>query len=189
MKGLTLVEVLVAMGVATIVGTLLVVIIVNSTGLFLKQSARIEQGLGVNEALSNIRNAVREAQNIAATYPETPPPSYTSGSSQLILKLASVDNADNIIANSFDYFVFFLDQSVLRLKTYPAEVSSRKSQDRIFLTNADRIEFKYFDSSNPPQEVAPVLASKVKITLSLKQKSGTEFEVTIATSEANLRND
>lgn len=188
-KGFTLVEVLVAMGIASVVGVLLLVIIVNSTGLFYKQSSTIEQGLGINDVLTNIRSNVRQAKSIAASYPEDQNPQFTTGNNQLVLKLASIDSLGNIIADSFDYFVYFLDQTKLRFKVFPAVISTRKSVDQIFVTNADSLEFKYLDLANPSQEVTPTSASKVKITLSLKQKSGADFEKSIATSEANLRND
>lgn len=176
MKGLTLVEVVIAMGLSVIVGGLLLVIIVNSTGLFLKQSTKIEQGLAVNDALSAIRGNIRQAQSIASTYQ-----SYTSSSTQLVLKLASIDASGNLIPYTFDYFVFFKDQSSLKFQSFPDPLSSRKSQDQLFLIGVDSIEFKYLDSSNPPQEVIPTAAAKVRIAVSLKEM--------VATSEANLRND
>lgn len=187
-SGLTLVEVLVAAGIASVVGVLLLAIIVNSAGLFYKQSSKIEQGLGANDALAKIRTSIKEAQSIASGYPESSP-IYTSGATQLVLKLASLDSSGNIISSTFDYFVFFLDQAKLRFKVFPATSSQRKSVDQIFSTNVSSLEFKYLNSATPPVEVLPTSATKVKITLSLKQKSGGDYEQSVATSEAFLRND
>ncbi|KKQ59987.1 hypothetical protein A3B42_02875 [Candidatus Daviesbacteria bacterium RIFCSPLOWO2_01_FULL_38_10] len=190
MKGLTLIEVLISMGIAVVVGGLLFVIIVNSAGLFYKQSSKIEQGVSANDALSAVRNSIKEAQSIAANYPETPPFTYTTGRAQLVLKLASIDLSGNIIADSFDYFVFHLDQTKLRFKVFPnVLLSQRKSRDQILSTNAENLEFKYYNLANPPAEVTPVSAAKIKITLSLEQKSGQIMEKSVATTEANLRND
>ncbi len=189
MKGLTLVEVLISMGIAVVVGGLLFVIIVNSTGLFYKQSSTIEQGIGTNDALSVIRNSIKEAQSIAVNYPETLPFTYTTGGAQLVLKLASLDLSGNIIVDSFDYFVFYLDQTKLRFKVFPNVLSQRKSRDQILSTNAKSLEIKYYNLANPPAEVTPVSAAKIKITLSLEQKSGQVMEKSVATTEANLRND
>ncbi len=177
------------MGIAVLVGGLLFVIIVNSTGLFYKQSTKIETGVSINDALSAIRNSIKEAQSIEANYPGSQPFIYTTGLTQLVLKLASVDSSGNIIVDSFDYFVFYLDQTILRFKVFPNVLSQRKSRDQIFSTSVENLEFRYYNLANPPAEVPPVSAAKIKITLSLEQKSGQAIERSVATTEANLRND
>lgn len=177
MKGLTLVEVLVGMGIATVVGGLLIVIIVNSTGLFYKQSSTIEQGIGANDALSAVKNSIKEAQSIAPDYP----PNFTTSSTELVLKLISIDSSGNLIPDSFDYYVFYLDQTKLRFKVFPNVLSQRTSRDQILSTSVESLEFKYYNLANPPVEVTPVSAAKVKITLFSREN--------IATTEANLRND
>ena len=188
--GLTLVEVLVAMGVASIVGALLLVIMVNSAGLFYKESSKVEQGLSLNDALLNIKQALRGASNVASTYPPTGSPTYTSSATQLVLKVPSIDSSGNIVSGVFDYFIFFQDGGKLRFKTFPDDgQSARKGQDQIFTTNLDSLIFEYFDGQIPPQQVQPNLAVKIKITLSLKQKAGAGIETNVATAEANLRND
>lgn len=187
-KGLTLIEVLIAMGIATVVGALLLVIIVNSAGLFSQQSLKVEQGLGVNDALSKIRATIKESAGIAASY-TFESTTYTTGATQLVLKLPSLDTSGNIISDTSDHFIFFLDQTKLRFKSFPHSLSIRKMQDQIFTTSVDSLKFQYFDSAAPPNEVAPTSATKVRISLSLKQKSGQTFETNTSTSEASLRND
>lgn len=189
MKGLTLVEVLIAMGISIVVGVLLLAVIVNSSGLFYSQSSKVGQGLGVNDALSKIRETIRESSFIAPGFPESASPAYTSGSKQLVLKLSSIDVSGDIVSGAYDYFVFFSDTDKLRFKSFPDSQSSRKIQDQILSLNVDSIKFQYFDSAVPPNEVAPATAVKIRISLSLKQKTGQSFEVSIATSEAGLRND
>lgn len=188
-SGLTLVEALITLAIGASVGGLLLVIIVNTGGLFYKQSSKVEQGLNINDALGKIRQSVKESSSVALSYPSGPSPTYTSGATQLVLKVPSVNSAGDIIADTFDYFVFFQDATFLRLKTFPDSQSSRKSQDQIFSTKVESLLFKYLDSQNPPQEVIPNLAVKIRVTLTLKQKAGATFEQNIATSEANLRND
>lgn len=159
MRGLTLVEVLVAMGVSVVVGALLMVIIVNSTGLFLKQSSKIEQGVGVNDALSVLRSTIRQAQSIDPV----------SSSTKLVLKLTSIDSQDNLIPDTFDDFIFFQEGNKLRFQTVPNPASARAPVDQILAANVEILDFKY---TNP---------GTVKISLSLKENT--------ATSEASLRND
>ncbi len=187
-RGLTLIEVLVAMGIATLAGALLVVIMVNSAGMFSKQSSKVQEGLNINDALSQIRGSVKQASAVALSY-TSGLTTYTTGPNQLVLKVVSIDASGNIIDHTYDYFVFFLNQNILYFKVFPDALSFRKPVDRIFSTSADNLSFQYFDSANPPVEVTPASATKVRISLTLKQKIGLNFETSTATSEANLRND
>lgn len=187
-SGLTLIEVLIAMGIASVIGALLLIIIVESGGLFYQQSSKVGQGLGSNDALSQIRSAIKESSAITSSYIDGSR-TYTSSSTQLVLKLGSIDSSGNLISDTFDYFVFFADMNKLRFKSFTDVQSLRRAADQILSLNVDSILFQYYDLANPPQEVAPTQASKTKITLTLRQKSGANIEMSIATSEANLRND
>lgn len=187
-KGLTLVEVLVTISIAIVAGILLVAIIVNSAGIYHKESSKLSQGLNINDALSMIRSTIKSSSAIQASFIGDSI-TYTSSATQLILKIASIDASGNIIDQVFDYYVFFLDNTKLKLKTFPDPLSSRKGQDQIFSTNVDNLNFQYLNSSNPPLEVTPSSATKVKISLTLNIKSGADYEIKTATSEASLRND
>lgn len=187
-RGFTLVEVLLAAGIGVIASTLLLVIMVNSTGLYFKESSKLQEGLNTNDALARVRASIKESNSVAASY-TSGTTTYTSSTTQIVLKSPSIDSSGNIISNTFDYTVFFLDQTKLRFKLFPNSLSSRKSQDQIFSTFVDSLNFKYLDSQNPPSEVAPTSAKKIKLALRLKQKNGLDIEVITATSEANLRND
>lgn len=179
MRGLTLIEALFTLAIATIVGTLLLVVMVNTGGLFLKQSSKVALGLSLNDVLREIQKTIRQSSSVADT----------SGVQKLSLKVPSVDSSGAVIANSFDDFIFLLDQSKLVFRVLPNAQSSRIAADQILATNIDMLNFKYFDSQNPPSEVIPKDAKKIKTILALKQKAGFGFEQNIATAEANLRND
>lgn len=185
--GLTLIELLISLGIVILAGVLLLTVMVNTLGLFYKESSTRTQGLSINDALSKIRSAVKQSSGVAASF--TSGVTYTSSSAEVVLKMASVDSSDNLISNTFDYFVFFLDGNNLRFKTFPDVLSSRKAQDQIFSTNVKNLQFKYLDLQNPPMEVLPSEALKVRISLILQQKSGVDLETITATSEASLRND
>lgn len=187
MKGFTFIELIITMGISSIIGVLLLVIIVNSTGVFYKQSSKLSQGLNINDAFSKIIGNIKQASSIAVSYINGST-TYTSGPIQLVLKIPSIDSSGNIILNTYDYFVYFLDQNTFRLKTFPDALSARKSLDQIFSTSVDSLNFQYFDFSSPPNEVAPGAALKIRVTIKLKQRNGTNFETSIATTEANLRN-
>lgn len=187
-QGLTLIEVLVVLGITTVVGALLLAVIVNSAGLFYKESSKVEQGLGINDALSKVEESIKQSSSVAASFQDGST-TYTSGSTQLVLKVPSTEVSGNIISDVFDYFVFVKDQSNLRFKVFPDSSSKRKSVNQVFSSNLNNLLFQYYNSAIPPQEVSPILATKVKITLTLKQKAGAAYEQNTATGEANLRND
>ena len=187
-RGLTLIELLVATGIAMVAGVLLLVIIVNSAGLFTKQSSKVAGGLNINDVLSSVRSNIKQSNAVAASY-TSGSTTYTSGVNRLVLKVSSVDSSNNIIADTYDYFVFFTSLPYLYFKIFPDTLSSRKVLDQILSASVDSLVFKYFNSATPPEEVAPAIATKVRATLTLKQKIGINYETNTATSEANLRND
>ncbi|TSC65369.1 MAG: Uncharacterized protein CEO21_428 [Microgenomates group bacterium Gr01-1014_80] len=187
-RGVTLVEVIIATTVTVIVGSLLLSILVNNTGLFYQQSSRLNQGLGLNDSMAKIRSAVKEANAVAGGYPIVSPV-YTSGATALVLRLPAIDSSGNKIFNVFDYGVFTVSQNRLYFKVYPdtANGSIRETADQVLTNNVDSVNFEYFDSAG--LAVTPASAVRVRVTLTLKQKAGKGYETNIATSEANLRND
>lgn len=187
MRGLTLVEVLIAMGISIVVGALLVIVIINSAGLYTNQSSRLQEGLNINDTLAEIRTNIKQSSAIAPSYISDV--TYTSSPTQLVLRVSSIDNLGNIIADTFDYYVYFLEGNTLHFKIFPDALSTRKSQTKIFSTNVNSVNFQYFDLSTPPLEVTPSSAGKIRISLTLRQKNGLNFETATATSEASLRND
>jgi prepilin-type N-terminal cleavage/methylation domain-containing protein len=186
-SGFTLVEVIIATLISAVVGVLLLSIMVNNTGVFYKQSSKVAEGLGSNDSLTSIRSAIKQASAIAASYPVTGTPTYTSGDSQLVLRLASIDSSGNIIDSTYDYEVFYLSGGNLYLKIFPNALSKRQSADRVLSKYASSINFQYLNLSGVA--VSPVSAAQVKVTLSLAQRSGANIETNISTTEANIRND
>lgn len=186
--GFTLIELLIAMGITAVIGLSLVVIIVNSAGLFYKQSSTVQEGLNINDALAIVRSSIKQASSVGVSYTDGSTV-YTSGPQQLVLKVSSIDSAGNIIPGTYDNFVFYKDQDFLRSKVFLNPLSSRNPVDRILSTIVNNLNFTYFNSATPPVEVAPPVATRIRIALTLKQKAGMSFETSIATSEANIRND
>lgn len=187
-KGITLIEIIVTTGIISIIGLLLLVIVVNSTGIFYKESAKLSQGLNSNDTMTQMRESLKQSNGVVVSY-TLGSVIYTSSSTELVFQVPSIDPSNNIIASTYDYFVLFSSQNQLRFKIFPNPLSARKPQDQIFSTNLDSLKFQYFNLANPPVEVTPASALKVRITLALKQKSGANYETKIATSEAVLRND
>lgn len=185
-KGVSLVEVLIGLSVSVVIGGLVMSIMLNSSGVQYSQSAKISQGLGVNDSLQKIRNTVKESQSVVVGYPEANP-TYTTGANILAIKIPAIDNLENIIDGVFDYVVYVVEENRLKEKIFPNALSSRKSADFMLSNNVENVTFTYFDSTG--QSVSPVNAEKIVVTIKLSQKAGSETESLIATSEARLRNN
>lgn len=186
-NGFTLPELIIASSVAVVISGLLLVIMVNSTGLFYEQSSKVSQGVSVNDALSALRQTVRSASSIVSQYPETGTPEYSSSQNSVVFKMSSIDSSGNIIFNTYDYIVYYINKGKLYERTLPNALSSRSGKTRVLSNKVNTIIFEYLNSAQTL--VPPSSASKIKITLGLKEVIGGVSETHIATSEANLRND
>lgn len=186
--GLTFVEALMAVAISAVIGGLLVALLVNSAGIFYKESSKLQGGLNINESLSKVRESLKEANSVATSYIDGSI-TYTSSQTQLVLKVPSQDSSGNIIQNTYDHYIYLKDQNYLRFKIFPDVASVIKMQDQILTTTLDSIKFQYFNLANPPQEVVPSTALKVRVSLTLKKRVGLSYETNSATSEGVLRND
>lgn len=186
-KGFTLIEILVASTVAVLIGGLLMSIMINNTNLFYKQSSTVQQGLNANDALSKLRNSIKEAQSVVSSYPTSSSPIYTSGASELVLKLVAIDESGNIIPDVYDYVVYVTSNNKFYIKVFPDQQSFRQASDQILAGNVEEVKFSYFDETGT--EAIPTAAVKIVTTLQLKQRSGADYQTSIATSEARLRNN
>lgn len=185
-RGFSLPEVLVSLAIGVVASVLLLSIMVENYGVFYKQSSRVDQGVGLNEVLAKIRQFIKEADSVAVSYIDGPT-TYTSSSTELVLKLPSIDSGGNKIFNVFDHIVYFTDTDKLKLKVILGVGSTREIIDKVIAFNVDTVNFEYFDPTGT--SVTPTSATKVKFTLTLKQKAGNSFETNTLTTEANLRNN
>ena len=134
MRGITLIEMVIGLGISALVGGLLVVIILNSTGLFYNQSSKLQTGVNINDVLSKVRSAIKEANSVDST----------SSSIKLVLKVPSKDASGNIIPNTFDKFTFLRDGTILSFQVVPDQASTRAASDQILANLVESLTFKYF---------------------------------------------
>jgi len=186
--GISLIELLVVMAISAIAGTLLIMILVQNNGLFLKQTNKINQGVNANDVVNLLSQDIKAASFVAANYPEINP-SYTTSSSTLILAVPSIDVSDDIIKDTYDYLIFTPDLSnslFFRKLVFPDSLSARKSADTILTIKLKNISFVYLDKAG--NAVSPTSAAKVNFSLTLKGESGFASEENEASSEVKLRN-
>lgn len=182
-------EILVAMSVAALAGFMLIQILIRNNGLLFQQSAKIYQGLNLNDTVSALGVDIKGANAVALGYPVTSP-TILSSSSSLVLQFPSVDSNGNIIDKTYDYIIINPDSvqpAVLREQVFPDPLSSRKATNKVLLTNLSSIIFSYFDSNNSP--VTPASATKVNFVLNLVTKAGVNQQQSSASAKFSLRNE
>ena len=186
--GFTLPEIIVGMTISVITGVLLLQILINNTGLFYRESAKVSQGVGINDALAEIREILKQAASVEVSYTDTATSTvYQSNLSELVIKLPALDSTGNILPAIFDYVVYTLSSTKLYEKIFPDPSSSRDNSDRFLVDNVVGVLFEYLDDQG--SAVTPQIAEKIKVTITLRQKAGLDFSQSTATSEVNLRND
>lgn len=190
MKGFTLIEVLVSVTISTVVGLLLIILLVQNNTIFRHQTANVYQGISLNHSASILIDNIKSANFVAVAYPPQSP-AYTSNTSNLVLALPSIDTNGNIIAQTYDYVVFYQDPLDLKMfwkKVFPDPLlSQRKAENFLMTNNLSQIIFEYFDEAG--SIVSPASAKKVKFTIAQNEKQAFGQVETTTSSEINLRND
>ena len=187
-RGMTLFEILVGVTISAIAGVLLLLILVSNNGLFVSQTSKIAQGLGLNDATTLISDDLRFAASIINSFTYQGQ-TYLSGATTLILKVPSVDSSGNIIDQEFDTFIYALETSnpaIFRRLVVPSESSSRLATNRVVMTDVSTISFVYLDNSGAP--VSPTNATKINFSLTFK-KSPFSTTANTAAGEVRLRNN
>ena len=188
--GFTLLEVLIAMLVSSIAGVLLIQAFVQNNNVFYQQSARVTEGLNLNNTSSQVTQDIKSASGVAANYPLTTPYQYTTSASTLILKIPSIDSVGNIIDQTFDYIVFATDSAkpnYLRRKVFVTSPSTRGTSDRVLINNLSKIVFYYYDING--NTTSPPLAAKINFTINDLSQVGLKLQTSSSSGEVILRND
>lgn len=187
-SGFTLLEIILTAALALIVGTFLIVILVNNSGFFYKQNAIISEGLDLNDAIREIDNSARQATAVTAGYPESNP-LYTSDSQTLVLKLPALSQG-GIIEGVYDYIVISKDPrqgKILRKQIFPDSQSTRQASDLILTTLLKEIEFKYLDKSG--NQVSPTQATSIETNIAVTAQTGLIGSTRSSTVVTSLRNN
>ncbi|MCL5783885.1 MAG: hypothetical protein M1142_00820 [Patescibacteria group bacterium] len=188
MKGMTLLEILIASSLALIVGALLLVILTNHSGVFYKQNALVSEGVSLNDAMGQINDIIRQAAQVATGYPTTSPV-YVSGSSALVVQMPAIDPSGDPLTNVYDYAVVAADSTypnILRMQIFPNAQSTRPAINKVLTTLLQTVQFAYVDQNGNP--IVPSGAVSVKTDLTLLSGTGKITSQRTATSITTLRN-
>lgn len=188
--GFSLLEVILALSILAVIGTLIATIMIQSNGVFLKQAARVTIGIGLNNATSVINDTISQASAVVNQYPVQGTAQYTSNPQTLVTSIPAIDPSGNSISGISDYVILTRDVQksyVFKKIIFPDQASSRKSADTVLVTNLSLIEFQYLDNSDVP--VSPNTATKIKYTINTNQSGNTINETASSSGKVNLRNN
>lgn len=189
-KGFTLLEVLIVVLVSSIAGVLLIQSFVQNNSVLYQQSARVNEGLNLNEANAQITQDIKTAAAVAQNYPAASPFQYTSSSNTLILKIPSIDLSGSIIDQTFDYIVIATDSAkpyYLRRQVFVTTPSTRGASNKILVNNISKALFYYYDNSG--NTTLPTQATKINFVLNDFSQLGTKQQTSSSSGEVILRND
>lgn len=186
-NGFTLIEILIVVSIAVVVGILLVGILINNTGVTNKETSIVTQGLNINDAVREIETYGRQAIAVASGYPEVSP-TYVTNTATLVLKIPAI-NDQGIISDTYDFVVITKDNSnskLLKEYIFPDTSSTRGNKNTILTNLLSSVVFEYLDSNDLP--VAVSSAVKIKATINVLSKTSGSDQLRSATVVISLRN-
>lgn len=190
MKGFTLLEVLIVMLVSSIVGVLLIQSLIQNNGVFYQQSARVSEGLNLNDTSSQITQDIKSSAAVVSNYPAASPFQYTTSESALVLKIPSIDAVGNVIDQTFDYIVIATDSAkpeYLRRKVFITSPSTRGASNKVLINSLSKIIFYYYDVNG--NLTSPTQAAKINYILNNVSQIGAKQQTSSSSGEVTLRND
>lgn len=189
-KGFTLVEILIGVGAAGVIGAILVGLLAQNSRIFSFQSSKVNQGVELNNSYDEIEQTIKTAGGVVSQYPATGQPTHTTGLNTLVMTIPAITAQGAVIQNTNDYVVFTRDtqnQKILRKLLYPNVVSSRKLVNKVLSTKTSLLEFRYLDSAD--QSISPVQASKIGFIINVSDMISTESQSSSVSGRINLRNN
>lgn len=187
MKGLTLIELLVASALTIILGMVTVMILVSHNGVFFQQSLLVSEGLNLNDMTAELEKQIKQASGIASGYPQESP-TYITGNQTLVLRLPGI-SATGVLTDIFDYVVITKDpsnQNLLLFRVFPTLPSIRSQADRVLTNILQNIDFQFYDNNDNTVNFSE--ATKVGFTISVVDKTGPVNTSRTASMITSLRN-
>lgn len=186
--GFTLTEILIVLASSAIIGTILVTIMVQGSGIFSDQNTQVNQNLSLNNVSSNISQSIQFGSGILGSY-TAGAIQYTTSSNTIIAQIPSLNAQGGLIENKYDTVVITTDPNkttVLRKYLYPDPQSSRVADNKVLVTNLSQIQFIYLNDN--AVEVAPTTATRVDFIVKVAEKSGIGVQESSISGRINLKN-
>ena len=180
---MSLAETLVTIFVLTLIVSTVVGVYLIYHDVFLIQLARNDIKSSNSVGLEKISRSIREATFVvnSKTINST---AYVTDFDTLILELPSFDSDNDIIDNTFDYIVYFIDptdNSLLKSDLEPDVASSRTGGTKLVTDNLDTLIFNYNHTDY-------ISSSKIETIIKNTKTAGKRLQTIIAQLTSSLRN-
>ncbi|OIO51333.1 hypothetical protein COY93_04155 [Candidatus Uhrbacteria bacterium CG_4_10_14_0_8_um_filter_58_22] len=144
-SGFSLVEVIVVLGVMTLILVMVVQIFMVSYDTYAKQSARANNDSGIMLATRTISETARGTLSVL-TNKTVNGTNYASSSNELVLALAAIDENGNIIEDETDYVAYYrdgLNPNAIFSDVEAAPGSYRTTGKKLVTNNNVTLTFRY----------------------------------------------
>lgn len=178
--GFTLIEVVVSLGVFTLLLLAMFNLYLTYGSLYTSQETKLTTLAGGRAALSEVSLFTVQAYRVVGniTIATT---TYYSGTTTLALQLPAINSGGGIINNAWDYVVFYKSDANLYRTIQADGASVRISGTKSLTNNLQSLIFTY-DNADLTQ------AQKVTINLTTQNRDGRQTATSSFTAELTLRN-
>ncbi len=146
LRGFTLLEVVITLGIFVVMFIALVSFFVSSNSTFLYDRSYVDTASGAEAVMTALSQAALQADAVSSSHTFSTG-TFTTGTSTLVLELPAVDSAGTVIASTYDYIVFYTSGDSVYERTEAAAGSARRTATKFLTANASALTFTY-DSSD-----------------------------------------
>ena len=142
LRGFTMIETLIVAAIGVSMLIILTILIFNFNKTSTYQQALIASSGSASTLMRSIGSLVLPASAVlqAHTFSSA---TYTSTSTALVLEIPSIDNSGNVIANTYDYAVFYASSTKAYRLLEANVLSSRVSETKLLSSTINTLIFTY----------------------------------------------
>ena len=182
-KAFTLVEVLVAIAAGLLLCGTLTAIFVSGWQIFHRETISSDTQSQTKIITASLTRDIQTADKVVASREFNGNVPYTSSFNCLILEMPSLNSSQNPIPNTYDYKVFYKDQTKLMSITEAKIGTSRKSGTRLINNALDSLSFTYFPTGEIVENT-----DRITISVTISETAYGLPRQTTLTASATLRN-
>lgn len=185
-SGFTLIELIITIGLLSVVTTVLVVLFMASYKTYSLSNASGSLQVASRGTLDRMTREIRQAVSVVASND-----TYVTGDDEIVLQMASIDNDETIIPATYDFVVYRLDPTdptVLQEVMIADAASARRSDTRNILNNVDSLNFTYFDATNSALSGDFTTTKRVTIEVNSSQTQHGQTVPVSYSEQATVRN-